>query len=268
MADLNYLDILRRTKRNNCGECGHPTCMAFAAAVAKTGSEANRCPYINLEGLSLASPQASDIDELDREKDLAFIQHLKGKIAPLDFSAIAGPLGTALREEYPDTLFFQYLGREVQLGKDSILLDGAKPEDPRDQVLLYNYISCSGGRKPANNWIGMESMPNSISKVKTLEAYCEKPIAELFTGKDAEYIYEVCTKVGGLKNQDSSATISVIIPVLPMVPQQVLFWDEEPEDGFAAKAKVLFDQHVLDFLDIESLIFSAERLAERLDELF
>jgi len=49
-----------------------------------------------------------------------------------------------------------------------------------------------------------------------------------------------------------------------MVPQFLLFWEEEPEDGFAAKAKVLFDHHVLDFLDLESLVFSAERFAERL----
>ena len=51
------------------------------------------------------------------------------------------------------------------------------------------------------------------------------------------------------------------------MPQFLLFWDEEPEDGFAAKAKVLFDQHVLDFLDIESLIFTAERMAERIVDM-
>jgi hypothetical protein len=49
-----------------------------------------------------------------------------------------------------------------------------------------------------------------------------------------------------------------------MVPQYLLFWEEEPEDGFEPKVKVLFDHHVLDFLDLESLVFSAERFAERL----
>jgi hypothetical protein len=113
----------------------------------------------------------------------------------------------------------------------------------------------------------MESMPNSISKVKTLRTYCEKPIAEFLAGKEAGHIYEICERVDGVQNLDSSASISVIIPVLPMVPQQILFWEEEPEDGFAAKAKILFDRYVLDYLDIESLVFSAERLAEKLGEL-
>ena len=62
----------------------------------------------------------------------------------------------------------------------------------------------------------------------------------------------------------SSATSSLIVPVLPMIPQYLLFWEKEPEDGFEAKTKVLFDHHVLDFLDLESLVFSAERMAERL----
>lgn len=267
MTAANYLEILRRTPKNNCGQCGFQTCMAFAAAVAKTGGDANLCPYMNLEGLNFPAPQASNMNELAREKDLAFIQHLKSKIAPLDFAAIARPLGISWRAEFPDTVFFRYLGREVRLSKDGILLDTLEPEDPRDQILLYNYISSGGNRQPTDNWIGMESLPNSISKVKTLKTYCENPLAQLFTGKDSEHIHEICQMVDGRKNPDSSATLAFIIPVLPMVSQQVLFWDEEPEDGFAAKAKVLFDQQVLDFLDIESLLFSAERLAERLAAL-
>ena len=71
----------------------------------------------------------------------------------------------------------------------------------------------------------------------------------------------------GKKVADSSATAASIIPVLPMVPQQLLFWDEEPEDGFKAKVKILFDARVLDYLDVESLVFSAERLADRLMQL-
>ena len=47
----------------------------------------------------------------------------------------------------------------------------------------------------------------------------------------------------------------------------VLFWDEEKEDNFPAKVKVLFDEKVMDYLDIESLVFACERMAERWVEL-
>jgi len=64
------------------------------------------------------------------------------------------------------------------------------------------------------------------------------------------------------ENGEQSCTAAFLVPVLPRLPLFVLFWDEEQEEGFPAKVKVLFDQGVLDFLDIESLVFSAERMAE------
>ncbi|MDH3349096.1 MAG: DUF3786 domain-containing protein [Desulfobulbaceae bacterium] len=46
-----------------------------------------------------------------------------------------------------------------------------------------------------------------------------------------------------------------------------MFWDEAEEEGFEAKVKVLFDHRVLQCLDLESLVFTAERMAERIVEL-
>jgi hypothetical protein len=268
MTSVSYLDILRRTKKDNCGKCGHPTCMAFAVVVAKTGGDPTLCPYIDLTGLTLPEAGANTVSELARERDLELIKHLKTKIVPLGFAALAEPLGAEWSADHPDTLVFYYLGQEVMFNKDIILLDGAKPEDPRDQILLYNYVASGGGRRPGNNWIGLESLPNSISKVKTLETYCENRLADLFTGRETDRILNLGQKLGGIPEPDTAASLGVIIPVLPMVPQYLLFWDHEPEDGFAARVKLLFDQHVLDYLDLESLIFSAERLADRFEEFF
>jgi len=267
MTPVSYLDILRRTKKNNCGKCGHPTCMAFAVAVAKTGADPGHCPDLDLTGLPLAAPEAETIEDLTRQRDLILIDHLRINVSHLDFAALAGPLGARWSDNDPDTLFFSYLDHAVRFGRNTVLLDGVEPEDPRDQILLYNYVASGGGRRPANDWLGLESLPNSISKVKTLETYSEKPLAELFAGRKPDCILTICQKLGGYPTPDAPASLSVIIPVLPMVPHYLLYWDEEPEDGFAARTKLLFDRHVLDFLDLESLVFSAERLADRLAEL-
>ena len=269
---MNPLEILQRTPKTNCGECGHATCLAFAAAVTRAGEEVTLCPYINLAGLELESPIGKKnmeelADQVSKEQDLALVKYLQSKIRSFDFGAIAESLGAEWSAEQPDFLAFRYLGREVKLGKSGVLIDNHAVVDPRDQILLYNYIHSGGGRKPDDNWVGMESLPNSISKVRTLATYCEDKIAKNFVGKSFEILMKVGQKLDGVRGpKDLSATSSIafVIPVLPMVPQFLLFWDAEPEDGFEAKAKVLFDHHVLDFLDIESLLFSAERLAERI----
>ena len=269
---MKPLEIVQRTPKTNCGECGHLTCLAFAAAVASAGAEITLCPYIDLQGLEArASSPLRDLDDLAdqvaKEHDLALVQHLQKKVSPLDFGSIASPLGAKWNQDNPDVLYLRYLGQDVILGKTEILMDNDTVVDPRDQILLYNYVHSCGGRKPDNTWIGMESLPNSISKVKTLATYCEQKIAEHLSDKPAHILMDLGGLLDGYEGPpdlSSSATSSLVVPVLPMVPQYLLFWEEEPEDGFEPKAKVLFDRHVLDFLDLESLVFSAERFAERL----
>ncbi|MGW8161271.1 MAG: DUF3786 domain-containing protein, partial [Desulfobulbales bacterium] len=197
----------------------------------------------------------------------ALVKHLQEKVSPLDFGAIASGLGAEWNKNNPDTLYLRYLGQNVMLSKKKVLVNKNTVADPRDQILLYNYVHSCGGRKPDNTWIGMESLPNSISKVKTLATYCEERIAKILSGRPVHILGEVGVQLDGYAGPadlSASATASLVVPVLPMVPQYLLFWEEEPEDGFAPKAKVLFDHHVLDFLDLESLVFSAERFAERL----
>ena len=263
---MEPLDILKRTPKTNCGKCGYPACLAFAANVAKSGEDPEKCPYINLEGLDLQEQGTTGLEEMGREHDLELVRHLKSKISSLNFAEIAPQLGADWSPSHPDTLKFFYLGQPVELSKKGILLAGEEPEDPRDQILLYNYVSSGGGPRPQNNWIGLESLPNTISKVKTLARYGEEPIREIFSGLTPEEISNRCQPVPHVVERQSSADAALIFQVLPRLPLYVLFWEEDTEDGFPAKVKILFDERVLDFLDLESLVFTAERLADRLQE--
>ncbi len=44
------LEILKLLPRTNCGECGLPTCMVFAAQAAEGGRGAEDCPALSAEG--------------------------------------------------------------------------------------------------------------------------------------------------------------------------------------------------------------------------
>ena len=264
---MNPLEILKITPKTNCGECNFPTCLAFAAAVSKTGIPLSQCPHLDSESIDLNDqPNVDDLANLARQRDLQLIATLKQKIEPLSFAQVASKIGATCAKDKPETLRFRYLGQNVTLSKDVLLIDDEIPEDPRDQILLYNYVSTGGGEQPRGDWIGMESLPNSLSKTRTLKIYCEDRIADFFSRFDASHLGEIAAGFDGIipDNQQTSASIAVIIPVLPLVPQLLLYWEAEPEDGFDAAAKILFDAGVLDFLDIESLVFSAERLTDHL----
>ncbi len=270
---MNPLELIALTPKSNCGKCGHPTCLAFAVAVTKGGAAATGCPFLDVTALPAGIGGGNEegglpaVDRGQDERDMALVAHLKSKVRDLDFQKLAARLGAQWSPDEPDCLRFHYLGRRVVMGCDQLVVDGRQLVDPRDQILLYNYVSFGGGQVPDGTWVGMESLPNSISKIRTLATYCEQRIAERFSGRGGR-LQELCRLTGGEQGPtDQSADTGMIIPVLPYVPLYLLFWDHEPEDGFEAKVKVLFDHNVMDFLDLESLVFAAERLADRLAEL-
>jgi hypothetical protein len=271
---MNPYQFLRLTPGTNCGECGYPACLAFAAAVTKAGIRADLCPYLKRDGLPPellgSGAPATALERGEEERQTALAAHLRSKMQGIDLRHLAPRLGATWSAAEPNFLCFSYLARPVRLGAAGAFLDKdrGEPADPRDQILLYNYVSVGSAgraRQPDGTWLGMESLPNSISKVRTLATYCEERLAERFSGR-AGQLAALGVALDAIP-ADQSADVSLIIPVLPNVPLLLLFWSEVPEDSFAAQVKVLFDHHVLDFLDLESLVFAAERTADRLLEL-
>lgn len=256
---MNPHDILKRVPKTNCGECGYPACLAFAANVAKSGKDPQKCPYIDLTGFEFAPEKSTDLSQIGREHDLNLIRHLKEKIHDLDFQSLSIPLDAIYDG---NNLLFTFLNQEVMLSKSALLVNGVEPEDPRDQILIYNYIHFGGGTAPSSEWIGLESVPNAISKIRTLATYCELKLATFFTDKSKTAIYNYCKAVGGEMIKDGHADVVAKIPVLPRIPQQLLFWEEDKDDGFEAKVKILYPANVMEYLDIESLVFTSERMAE------
>jgi hypothetical protein len=272
---LQPLEFVRLTPMTNCGQCGYPACLAFAAAVTKGGEDPGKCPHIDPAQLAgqLSSADSGErgglerVDQLLQQKDLALVECLRAKAARLDFKAVANPLGCVWLGPDRDALGFRCLGRDVVLAHLRVELDGTPAEDPRDQILLYNYVHFGGGSGVPGPWVGMESLPNSIAKIRTLKVYSEDRIAAGFSGQ-VEALQRAAAAIDGVVDESMAGSCSVAlqIPVLPRLILLVIFWDAELDDGFPARCKILFAQNVLDVLDIESLVFASERTAERLME--
>lgn len=267
---MQPLEFLKFTPKTNCGECGYAACLAFAAAVTKGGENPGKCPYVDVSCLGDEFVMADALPGVEGvlldEKDMALVSHLKSKIREVDFSVIAPKLGCDWSGPETNILSFRYLGRDVTLSGEGIFIGGKEAEEPRDQILLYNYIFYGGGAASSGAWVGMESLPNSISKVRTLRVYCEERIANFFCGKVA-LLRECAGKIDAVSrdHQESGCSAAFQVAVLPRLPMLLLFWDEDREDGFPPKVKILYDRNVLDVLDIESLVFASERMAECLE---
>ena len=269
MKPVSAIELYKATPRTNCKECGFPTCLAFATRVIVEKKPLETCPYLNDEvreelGKRIHEQQSAGI-YVKRDLYKITADYIRERLEPCDFSKIAQGLGAEYVErDGKPHLRFPYLNRDCLLSKESILIDGREANDPWDNILLYNYVHFSGNEPVRGEWIPIDSIPGHIPKKPELEHGCEEKIAAHFEGKP-DRLERASQTLGAEKVEDASnADIAVSFLPLPKVPFFLVFWDAVQEDGFEARARVLFDRSVTNYLDIESLVFLAEKFAEAL----
>ncbi|MEJ2672142.1 MAG: DUF3786 domain-containing protein [Deltaproteobacteria bacterium] len=265
---ITVMEVLKTLPRTNCGDCGQQTCMAFATQVIKEGEDLDKCPHLTAAQTELrqAVKAQQEAGVGRRRESLAIsLEVLQEKVAPLDFAALAEGLGATYGEEAGRPyLSLAYFGFCLQVFKDELRYPPGALADPWDAILLYNYIASQGQEPVSNRWIAYNSLPNSVSKAKTLTRL-EQKLADHFAGK-TDQLKEKVQHLGGetVAVGGEDADIQAAFLPLPRVPLLLLFWDAEAEEGFAPQARFLFDASVTAYLDLEALLFLVEHLMERL----
>jgi hypothetical protein len=268
---ISALQLFKYLPRTNCGECGFPTCLAFATQVVVEGADLAGCPYLTPEAQALAETIAAQQQNgVGRKRDnfAIALKFLEEKVAPLDFKALADGLGAGYGEENGRSyLKLIYYGREVQVFKDEVRYPPGIEENPWDAILLYNYIASQAQRPPCGEWIKFQGLPNSVSKTKTL-LRLQKKLAEAFSGKTELLRQKALELAGKPVTVAQEADLQFLFQPLPRLPLVLVFHDAEPEENFEAEAHFLFDAQVMDYLDLESLLFLVERLMDQLLEKY
>lgn len=268
---ISALQLFKHLPRTNCGECGYPTCLAFATQVVVEGADLGGCPYLSPEAQALAGTIAAQQESGEGRKRDNFaiaLKFLQEKVAPLDFAGLAAGLGaTSGQEDGRPYLSLPYFGRLVQVFKDEVRYPAGDEENPWDAILLYNYIASQGQRPPSGQWIKFQGLPNSVSKTKTL-LRLQQQLAEAFAGRAGELERKARELGGEPAAVAREADLQFLFQPLPRLPLLLVFHDAEPEEHFEAEAHFLFDAQVMDYLDLESLLFLVERLLDRLVEKY
>ncbi len=258
------LDIYRDLPGTNCGDCGRSGCFAFATAVYLEGESLARCPH-------LPPGQRARMEALvarDRERgggrrpavSEQALEHLRGEMAGRDLREVAERCGGRYLCGPPEAVEVPFLGRVHRILRGDVVT----PEDPAPsiwvKIFLMIYATRATGRPLSGRWVSYRDLPNTVSKARSFEA-CVERIARVFEGRPAD-LERAARPLGGRPADGAAAPVGYLFPALPRVPLLLLFWDREEE--FPARAVVLLDEHVLDYLDQEALVFLAEAFSERL----
>lgn len=267
---LTPILLYKLTPKTNCGECEFATCLAFATQVIVGHGSIESCPHLDRAALEplrmqLAEQHKSGIGVRREGFDKA-LEFLRSRIERVDFRLAAPSLGAKVLEinGHP-ALELNYFGRKVCVTADDIVYraGGGGSLDPWERIFIYNYI-IAGAAESSGIWVGMESLPNSVSKVKSLRAHCEDRLAEAYSG-GMERVAAAVARIGGEVSAGAEgADAAAELQILPKLKLRVLWWDEDEEEGFAGRVKFLFDSRVLSVLDLESLLFVCEQLTDRL----
>lgn len=266
---VSALELFKKLPRTNCQECGYPTCLAFATQVVVDGVALEKCPYLPDEVKAWAGvikEQQENGVGRRRDKLAIALKFLQEKVAPVDFAVVAPQLGATYgEEEGRPYLTFRYFCRPVRVFKDEIQYGQGLQSSPWDAILLYNYVTSGGHRRPVGTWVKFPELPNSVSKSKTL-LRLQKQLAEAVTGKEMAF-FRRARELGGEPVKIAlEATGQFLFHPLPHLPILMVFHEAEPAENFAAEVHFLFDAQVMDYLDLESLLFLVERLIEQIVE--
>jgi hypothetical protein len=122
-----------------------------------------------------------------------------------------------------------------------------------------------GSREPTGVWKGLVELPNTVSKVKSMKSHVEEPLIQCFRGRPRALL-KAGEALGGedITGQGSEADAALFLRPLPRVPVMLLFWDDDPGEGYGARVKLLFDETITEHLDIESIMFLSERIRQLL----
>ena len=269
VVDL-YRDILPKT---NCKDCGFSTCLAFAGMVVSEKHPIENCPHLPEDVVekckSELAEQYSSGKWLKRDMADDALKWARERSASMKIEDLPDRIGGRLiKKGESSALELPYFTDFIIISKDSITNKDGSDLTRWEQVFIYNHMAQGGSKLPTGKWKGLVEFPNTVSKIKSMIEHVEKPLIERFKGKPGELL-GAAKQLGGLDmtNEIQSADLAILFRPLPRIPVMLMFWDEDLDDAFEAEVKLLFDESILDHLDIESIMFLSERLRQLLCEV-
>ena len=242
----NPMDILKLLEKSNCRECGQPTCLAFAAAVARGQKRLDECPRLDQEIIRQFGGEPPEETTADQYLEEG-IDFLKQTIREMDLASAAQRLGAAYSD---NTLTITVCGKPFHIDSEGNLSSEIHIH-PWIMGPVLNYIIDGAGLSPSGEWVSFRELKDGKTWYNFFVQRCEKPLKKvadtypdlfndmlhIFNGKQVENHYQ--------------SDISLVLHPLPKVPILICYW--RPEDGLESNLNLFFDSTASENLRTESL---------------
>ena len=185
VVDL-YTKVLPRT---NCRDCGHPTCLAFASMVVSEQLPLAVCPHLAAETVARHQPilDAQHAQGKWTKKDLAAdaLQWARERSAGMRLEDLPARIGGRLvrTADGQPALELPYFTDAVVIRPQGIQKKDGTVLNRWEQVFIYNHLAQGGSTLPAEDWRGLEQIPNTVSKIKSMQRHVEAPLVARFRGR-------------------------------------------------------------------------------------
>lgn len=256
------VDIYRLLPKTNCGACGLPSCMGYAAKLATYQASLDDCRSLTSGARETLKAALSVPGESHGTAFEQTLHALQLKVKDLDFAKTASRFGATLID--PNTLRILFLNDHYTVTKSGIMdARGSEPE-ASIAILIYNHLCMPEPPDPAHEWITFSSIPASHAKDKAWAGHVEQIIANYFEGK-TPLLRTACERHGGRPaRMTGTHDAAYTFDLFPHYPALLLFYDAVPDEDFPAQCKLLLDRTAPRYLDIESIVVLGEEFAKRL----
>ena len=252
------IEIYKKLPGTNCGECGEPTCMAFALKVNNAQRKILECPYVTEadEELLPQKPTITMDDNYERVSSM-----LEEEVSNTNFKEAAIAIdGHFEIKNGGEVIRLKMMNRTCEVRKEGLFENDKYCHDSWSKIIVYDYVRRKGARPLTGDWVTLGHFPDTASHVKAFQSKDEDKVADVFN-KNIEGLKMRCKELGGVKTSGKiKADYVCRFDLLPRIPLYLCFWDADEE--FQASCKLFVDSSADAYIDIEYLAYLVERFVE------
>lgn len=252
MAPLTAMDILKRLPRNNCRDCGFPTCMAFAAMITQGRAKHSQCPHMEQDSDVFEDKQASRNEEATENIRDDLIGELKSRVLNVDFKEAAQRIGAVVSKE---RVILRIFGKRFEIDKAGDLHSDCHI-NPWVHGPILNYILDGNGSALTGDWVTFGELRHTRDWRQFFAHRCENGMQKIVE-EDPDLFFDAMDmfatgQSGATKGEViQSADYLALIHPFPKLPILIVFWKAEEE--FDATLSLLFDRSAENNLSAESM---------------